>query len=86
MLIPVFEMVIFILTMYFTEFIQIEPMVVGIWYGTSKPPLDEYLVQLIDELDSLISNGLSINSHRIYIKIGQIICDTPARSFIKGTN
>lgn len=71
---------------HFVEFIQIEPMVVGIWCGTAKPPLTEYLSPLIDELKSIMSNGLSINSQQINVKMGQIICDSPARSFIKGTH
>lgn len=60
-------------------------MIVGIWCGTSKPLLKEYLDPLIDELHSILSNGISINSQRIIVKIGQVICDSPARAFIKGT-
>lgn len=69
----------------FVELPQVQPMVVGIWAGESKPLLSEYLEPLIDELETLLTDGIRINSHHIGIKIGQIICDTPARAFIKGT-
>lgn len=59
-------------------------MVIGIWSGESKPPLAEYLHPLIDELKTILLNGVHLNSQRIEIHIGNIICDTPARAFIKG--
>lgn len=71
---------------YFSEFPNIQPMVIGIWAGDSKPNLNEYLLPLVTELDSIISNGININSHHVAVKMGQIICDTPARAFIKGIN
>lgn len=59
-------------------------MVVGIWCGDSKPWIDEYLAPLITEIKCATSNGLTVNSHLIKIKVGRIVGDTPARSFIKG--
>lgn len=59
-------------------------MVIGVWSGESKPPLAEFLEPLINELKRFLSNGVYINSKRIEIQMGNIICDTPARSFIKG--
>lgn len=64
---------------------MIDPMVVGIWCGEGKPPLNEYLEPLINELKSILLNGLIINSKPIAIRMGRVICDTPARAFVKGT-
>lgn len=67
------------------EFPNIPPVVVGIYYGTSKPKsVTEYLTPFIDELLLLLQRGIVINGHHIVIKIRCFICDTPARSFIKG--
>lgn len=59
-------------------------MVIGIWAGESKPNVNEYLLPLVNELKTILANGISINSRHVAIKLGQIICDTPARCFIKG--
>lgn len=66
------------------EFPSISPIVVAIWCGISKPPLNEYLQPFVAEMKLLMSNGITINAHKIEIKIGRIICDTPARAFLKG--
>lgn len=59
-------------------------MVCGIWCGTGKAPLKEYLTPLVQELKKLIEHGLQINEYHIHIQIGRFIGDTPARAFIKG--
>lgn len=64
---------------------QIKPMVISVWCGESKPnDLSEYLDLFVTELDFLLSNGIYINGKRIIILLRCFICDTPARSFIKG--
>lgn len=66
------------------EFPNMPPIVAGIWCGNGKPPLNEYLTPLISELKELLMNGITINNHSIGIRFGWCICDTPARSFLKG--
>lgn len=65
---------------------NVQPMVLGIWAGETKPDLNEYLTPLVDELKLMIETGIQIGSWLISVKIGRIICDSPARSFIKGIN
>lgn len=67
------------------EFPEIPPMVVGIWHGNNKPNVNEFLRSLILELKEILSNGLLINRHRIMIKVGKFIADTPARALLKGS-
>lgn len=67
-----------------SEFPIIPPIVTGIWCGNGKPPLSEYLSPLISELKELLSNGIVINGHIVKILFGVCICDSPARSLIKG--
>lgn len=66
------------------EFPEINPIVIGIWSGRGKPPINEYLTPLIDELKEVLENGMNINGHSIKIKFGWCICDSPARAHIKG--
>lgn len=61
------------------------PMVVGIWAGQSKPLLAEFLQPLIDELKTILSDGIHLKSRHIEVRMGQVICDTPARAFVKGS-
>lgn len=63
---------------------KVQPMVVGIWQGDTKPVLNEYIKPLIAEMESLISSGISINEYHVNIKFGLVIGDTPARSLMKG--
>lgn len=67
------------------EFPEIPPMAVGIYYGTSKPKsATEFLGPFIGELLPILQSGLIINGHQVMIHIRCFICDSPARSFIKG--
>lgn len=67
-----------------TEFPHINPMVIGIWCGESRPPLNEYLLPFVSEMKSILLNGISKSTHLIRIEFGLVISDTPARSFITG--
>lgn len=70
-----------------SELPKIDPFVVSIWYGMSKPSsVEEFLYLFIQEMKHLIQNGLNINSHLVTIRIRCFICDTPARAFLKGKN
>lgn len=61
------------------------PMVVGMYCGESKPPsAEEFLRPFVNELKEIVQNGISINGNSINVFIRCFICDSPARSFIKG--
>lgn len=74
------------LHIFFIEFAKIEPIVVGIWCGTSKPILSEYMKPFVDEMKYLLPNGLDMNGFNVKIEFGMCNCDSPARSLIKGNN
>lgn len=60
-------------------------MVIAIWSGTSKPNVNEYIELLVAELESILPTGIIIKDHHVAIKFGRVVCDTPARSLMKGT-
>lgn len=61
----------------------IRPFVIGIFCGVSKPkPLNEYFEQFINELKN-IADGFIENNRRYKVEIHSIVCDAPAKAFIK---
>lgn len=61
-------------------------LVIAIWCGESKPTiLNDFLQPFVTELNDLLHNGISINEYEIKISIRCFVCDSPARSYIKGS-
>lgn len=63
---------------------KIQPMVAAIYYGETKPPLKDYLNEFVKELKDILLHGVLVNNKKITVKVNCFVCDTPARSFIKG--
>ena len=60
------------------------PFIVGLFCGNSKPkPLNTFLEQFINELYSLLQDGINVNNNQFSIKVHSFVCDAPARAFIK---
>ncbi|CAH1125480.1 unnamed protein product [Ceutorhynchus assimilis] len=64
---------------------RLQPMVVAIYCGETKPPLQKFLTQFVDELNHILKNGVIVEKCKLEVKIKYFVCDTPARNFIKGT-
>ncbi|TGZ55782.1 Uncharacterized protein DBV15_12106 [Temnothorax longispinosus] len=64
---------------------QLQPMVAAVYYGESKPPLQLYLKQFVHELNEILRDGLIINRQKVTVGVKCFVCDTQARSYIKGT-
>lgn len=61
-----------------------KPVVVGLFCGTTKPKnLSDYLSHLVCELQSL-RRGFVFGGKTFFVKVTSIMCDAPARAFIKG--
>lgn len=59
---------------------------IALYCGSNKPHDTElYLADLVAEINELQSCGLIINGTRFEVRISALICDTPARAFIKCT-
>ena len=59
-------------------------IVVGMFCGTSKPfPNEDFLANFVSELVKLLDVGLVFNEKRIDVKLLSIICDAPARAYLK---
>ncbi|VDI51302.1 Hypothetical predicted protein [Mytilus galloprovincialis] len=64
--------------------VNCEPFVIGLYSGVKKPSnVCEYLSRFIDEYNLLHTNGFELESKRWNIKMHSVICDTPARAFVK---
>lgn len=67
------------------EFPEVKPMVIGVYHGVSKASnLESYLLPMVEELKSLMDQGVEINGHKITVNLRCFICDSPARAFVKG--
>ena len=61
-----------------------KPVPIAIFCGNSKPhSLSEYLKDLVCELKSL-SNGFVVKGKTFFLTVCSVICDAPARAFVKG--
>ena len=66
------------------SFHTFKPFIVALFCGKAKPhPLDAYLADFIQELQQLQQNGITYNHTTFAVSIRAIICDAPARSFLK---
>lgn len=64
--------------------IDSEPFVVSISAGMGKPKsIEEFLGPFLEEMMQLEKEGLELDGKRYTIEIGAIICDAPARQFVK---
>lgn len=64
------------------------PFIIGLYFGRQKPTdVSQYTHKLIQELELLMRNGIMLsyveNEFQIPFSLSCIICDTPARAFIK---
>ncbi|CAD6230372.1 GSCOCG00012171001-RA-CDS [Cotesia congregata] len=62
------------------------PFVIGIYHGLEKPDkCDKYLEDFINEYKILHTKGFQLNTKTFYVTIKAVICDSPARAFVKQT-
>ena len=75
-----------ILGKVFSENDIYEPFCIALFLGKCKPKsVDKYLEEFIKEMNTLLEEGLIIENKHFEIEIKCFVCDTPARSFLKGT-
>ncbi len=60
-----------------------KPFLIGLFYGNSKPSSLEYLHEFVMEARHLESEGLIYNKLSVVVVISAIVCDAPARAFLK---
>ncbi|XP_051787729.1 uncharacterized protein si:dkey-242h9.3 [Erpetoichthys calabaricus] len=60
------------------------PVLIALFCGCSKPnSLSEYLSALVNELKT-IGKGFPVKGKTFFITLSSVVCDAPARAFIKG--
>ncbi|CAN7988820.1 unnamed protein product [Ixodes hexagonus] len=65
---------------------DVAPFLVGAFAGHSKPASsNDFLVTFVEELQALLSQGVTVNGSLVQVKVRSIICDAPARAFITTT-
>lgn len=65
---------------------DIYPFLCGAFSGPSKPKsVDDFLAPVIADVQSLQETGIDFNGRHFDVQLLRVICDTPARSFVKCT-
>ena len=63
-----------------------DPFIIGLFQGHSKPKnVEEFLGDFIYEAKMLEQAGLSFQGKKFDVHISAVVCDAPARSFVKQT-
>lgn len=66
------------------SFCKLDPFIVAVYCGQSKPPnVHEYLQDFIQEYKNLCDVGLAIDTKLYSVTILGFICDASARAFVK---
>lgn len=61
-----------------------QPFVIGLFYGEQKPSdVDIFLHDFVNELKTLQNTGLMYSNKTYTITLTAVICDAPARAFVK---
>ena len=60
-----------------------EPFVIGIFYGENKPSNLDFLDEFVTECMELQHSGITVNEFLYKFCIRAVVCDAPARSFVK---
>lgn len=64
---------------------KVAPMIAGVYCGKAKcNDINLFLSPFVDEMKTIMDNGIFINSHKITVKLRCFVCDSPARAFVKG--
>ncbi|XP_065094440.1 uncharacterized protein LOC135714965 [Ochlerotatus camptorhynchus] len=65
---------------------DVKPMIAGMFYGRNKPKkIEQFLSPFVTEIVPILQNGIHINGIKLNVNIRAMICDSPARAFVKGT-
>jgi len=60
------------------------PFVVALYWGANKPAsLCEYLHDFVNELCTVLANGITRDNKHYAVEVSCSVCDAPARSFMK---
>lgn len=64
---------------------DVPAMPIGIYSGLGKTDdLNSFLTPFADEMKEAMDNGIYINPQKITVEIRCIVCDSPARAYVKG--
>lgn len=66
------------------RFSDFEPFIVAVFCGVHKPnSVDDCLEDFLAEYSELQRKQITVNGHKIHVRIKAFVCDAPARAFLK---
>jgi len=62
----------------------LKPFMIGVYFGTSQPrDVTQYLADLVQDYTALRNTGLTVNGKNVHVRISTVLCDAPAKAFVK---
>ena len=65
------------------DFLQSRPFPISVYCGCEKPPVQEFLGLFVQEALGLYEHGIQIGERKYKFEISAVICDRPAKSYVK---
>jgi len=63
---------------------QLGPFPIALFCGRSKPgSVDEFFADFVTEMTQIDNNGFHVNNKQVKCSLDAVICDAPARAFVK---
>lgn len=66
----------------YTPFVS-EPFVIALFFGNEKPKNLDFLTDFVEEYNTLRNEGIHVFGKTVSVRLSAIICDAPARAFVK---
>ena len=62
---------------------HVKPFIVAVYCGKKKTDVDPFLKDLCEEINRILSNGITIDNKKFPVSIRAVIADAPAKAMIK---
>ena len=63
--------------------VHVKPFIVAVYCGKKKPDVDPFLKDFCEEINRILSNGITIDNKKFPVCIRAVIADAPAKAMIK---
>jgi hypothetical protein len=60
-----------------------DPFVIALYYGEKKPEDLNFLTDFVEEYEAMKTSGVTFQGKQFPLEVSAVICDAPARSFVK---
>ncbi|CAN7946204.1 unnamed protein product, partial [Ixodes pacificus] len=60
-----------------------QPFLIGVYYGKTKALCaNTFLEPTVSDINTVLNEGISMEGHRVAVKLAAIVCDAPAKAYV----